>query len=170
MIKHCLLLPSSKLFSINSLSWRCQADVFNFFLSAGTFSIRSNNKDNNSGCWGILIKYCLQKRIAKFPLVFFSFLSFSSKWSSCRTFSSCNFKLFSTSSGAETTLTLSLSFTGRNGLHEFQRIAMQENWIVLAYETFDITPDQDDVDVTSQLERIKDTGNKIEISCLVCLH
>ena len=47
---------------------------------------------------------------------------------------------------------------------------MQENWIVLAYETFDITPDQDDVDVTSQLERIKDTGNKIEISCLVCLH
>ena len=49
---------------------------------------------------------------------------------------------------------------GRNGLQEFQRIATQQGWLILAYETFDRTSDPSDIDVTLQLNNILDTGKE----------
>ena len=53
-----------------------------------------------------------------------------------------------------------LLILGRNGLQEFQRIATQQGWLILAYETFDRTPDPSDIDVTLQLSNILDTGKE----------
>ena len=53
-----------------------------------------------------------------------------------------------------------LLILGQNGLQEFQRIATQQGWLILAYETFDRTPDPRDIDVTLQLKNILETGTE----------
>ncbi len=49
--------------------------------------------------------------------------------------------------------------SGRNGLQEFQTIATQQGWTILAYETFDVLSTAAELDARPLLLRIKETGS-----------
>ncbi len=51
-----------------------------------------------------------------------------------------------------------LSFSGINGMMNFQTIAAENKWRILSVQQFDATPNPGDVQATNQLQLIKGTG------------